>query len=187
MKQNTSELTRTKLKLQQQEENKSSQKVFNYEFLGNILIILSGVLPFIHVIVPDEPLVDKFFGYTSIHRFLYSVGTHGSLLLLASGVFIIIAILGKKEDNAITLKHLRLSLYSPCLSALFFISWVFIPDINYNLLAYVFFGIFVIIIGAYILFRVKEYLQYLRQVHDYKEMILNESLEFISHKLDNKS
>lgn len=187
MKQNNSELTKTKSKLQQQEEIKSAQKVFNYEFLGNILIILSGVLPFIHVIVPDEPLADKFFGYTSIHRFLYSVGTHGSLLLLALGVFIIISILGKKEDTSITLKHLRLSLYSPCISAIFFVSWVFVPQINYNLLAYLFFGVLVIITGILILNKVKEYLQYLRQSHDYKELVLNESLEFISQKLEKKS
>ena len=160
MKQNTSELTKTKLKLQQQEEIKSL-KVFNYEFLGNILIILSGVLPFIHVIVPDVPLEDKFFGYTSMHRFLYSVGTHGSLLMFASGVFIILSILGNKEDNTITLKHLKLSIYSPCISAIFFISWVFVPEINYNLLAYLFFGVLVIIIGILILNRIKYYLQYL--------------------------
>jgi len=183
MKQNTSELTKTKLKLQQQEEIKSL-KVFNYEFLGNILIILSGVLPFIHVIVPDVPLEDKFFGYTSMHRFLYSVGTHGSLLMFASGVFIILSILGNKEDNTITLKHLKLSIYSPCISAIFFISWVFVPEINYNLLAYLFFGVLVIIIGILILNRIKYYLQYLKESHDYKEMILNESLEFISQKLE---
>lgn len=151
-----------------------------------MLIILSGVLPFIHVLVPDEPLTDKFFGYTSIHRFLYSAGTHTSLLFLAMGVFIVVYILGKKEDSKITLKHLRLSMLSPFMSAIFFISWVFIPNVDYNFLAYTFFGILMIITGLFILYKVKEYLQYLRQVHDYKEMLLNEGLEFVNQKIDAK-
>ncbi len=186
MKQNTSELTKIKSKHQLQEEIKNPTKIFTYEFLGNMLIILSGVLPFIHVLVPDEPLADKFFGYTSVHRFLYSVGTHGSLLFLALGVFIVVYILGKKEDSKITLKHLRLSLYSPFLSALFFVSWVFVPQINYNLLAYIFFAVMIVLVGVMILYKVKEYLQYLRQVHDYKEMLLNEGLEFVNQKIDAK-
>jgi len=186
MKQNTSESTKTKSKHQLQEEIKNPTRIFTYELLGNMLIILSGVLPFIHVLVPDEPLEGKFFGYTSVHRFLYSVGTHGSLLFLALGMFVIISILIKKEDIKFTLKYLRLSLYSPFLSALFFVSWVFIPQINYNLLAYLFFAALVIIIGILMLSKVKNYLTYLRQVHDYKEMLLNEGLDFINHKIDNK-
>lgn len=187
MKQNNSELTKTKSKLQQQKGIKSSQKVFNYEFLGNILIILSGVLPFVHVIIPDDPLEDKFFGYTSIHRFLYSAGTHASLLFLTLGIFIIIYIMGEKEDSKMTIKHFKLSLFSPFMSAIFFLSWVFIPNVNYNLLAYTFFGILVIITGILILNRVKHYLQYLKDSHDYKELVLNESLEFISQKLEKES
>lgn len=187
MKQNTSELTKTKSKHQLQEEIKNPTKIFTYELLGNILIILSGVLPFVHVIVPDKPLEDKFFGYTSVHRFLYSVGTHSSLLFLAIGMFIIISILLKKEDIGLTLKYLKLSLYSPCLSAIFFVSWVFIPQINYNILAYIFFAILVIIIGTLMLLKIRNYLKYLRQVHDYKELLLNEGLEFVNHKLDRKS
>ncbi len=151
-----------------------------------MLIILSGVLPFVHVLVPDEPLTDKFLGYTSVHRFLYSAGTHASLLFLALGVFIVVYILGKKEDSKITLKHLRLSMLSPFMSAIFFISWVFIPNVDYNLLAYTFFGILMIITGLFILYKVKEYLQYLRHVHDYKEMLLNEGLEFVNQKIDAK-
>ena len=166
MKQNNLESTRIRSKHQLQEEIKANTKIFTYEFLGNILIILSGVLPFIHVLVPDDPLDDKFFGYTSVHRFLYSVGTHGSLLFLALGVFIVVYILSKKENSRITLKYLRLSLYSPFLSALFFVSWVFVPQINYNLLAYIFFTVIIILIGIIVLYKVKEYLQYLRQIHD---------------------
>ncbi|WP_430409138.1 hypothetical protein [Kordia sp.] len=174
------------MKHQLQKEIKNPSKIFNYELLGNVLIILSGVLPFVHVLVPDKPLEEKFFGYTSVHRFMYSAGTHTSLLFLTLGIFIIIYTLGKKEDLKITLKHLRLSLLSPFMSAIFFISWVFIPDINYNLLAYAFFGILVIIIGILILFKVKEYIEYLRQVHEYKELLLNEGLDFVNHKLGNK-
>lgn len=185
MKQNISELTKTKSKHQLQKEIKNSTKIFTYELLGNILIILSGVLPFIHVIVPDEPLTEKFFGYTSIHRFLYSAGTHTSLLFLALGIFIIIYSLSEKEDIRITIKHLRLSLLSPFMSALFFISWVFIPNVNYNFLAYTFFGVLIIITGVLILFKIKEYIEYLRQLHDYKELLLNEGLDFVNHKLDN--
>jgi hypothetical protein len=186
MKQNNLELIKTKSKHQLQEEIKNPTRIFTYELLGNMLIILSGVLPFIHVIVPDKPLEGKFFGYTSVHRFLYSVGTHGSLLFLALGMFIIISILIKKEDIKLTLKYLRLSLYSPFLSALFFVSWVFVPQINYNLLAYLFFAVLVLLIGILFLYKVKEYLQYLRQVHDYKQMLLNEGLDFINHKIDDK-
>lgn len=186
MKQNILELTKTKSRHQLQEGIKNSSTIFNYEFLGNILIILSGVLPFIHVIIPDKPLEDKFFGYTSVHRFLYSVGTHGSLLFLALGVFIIAYIFSKKEESKYTLKHLRLSLYSPFLSALFFVSWVFVPQINYNFLAYIFFAVIIVLLGIIILYKVKEYLQYLKQVHDYKEMLLNEGLEFVNHKIDSK-
>jgi hypothetical protein len=186
MKQDNLELTKTKSKHQLQKEIKNPTRVFTYELLGNMLIILSGVLPFIHVIVPDKPLEEKFFGYTSVHRFLYSVGTHGSLLFLALGMFIIISILIKKEDIKLTLKYLRLSLYSPFLSALFFVSWVFVPQINYNLLAYLFFAVLVLLIGILFLYKVKEYLQYLRQVHDYKQMLLNEGLDFINHKIDDK-
>ncbi len=186
MKQNILESTKTKSKHQLQEEIKKSKRIFRYEFLGNMLIILSGVLPFIHVAIPDRPLEEKFFGYTSVHRFLYSVGTHGSLLFLSLGIFVIIAILMKKEDNNLSLRYLRLSLYSPFLSALFFVSWVFIPQINYNLLAYVFFAVTIVIIGIFALYKVKEYLQYLRQIHDYREMLLNEGLEFVNHKIDEK-
>lgn len=184
MKQKNLELTKTKLKLQQQEGIKKPLKVFSYEFTGNILIILSGILPFIHVLVPDIPLQDKFFGYTSVHRFLYSVGTHGSLLLLGLGIFIIIQMLGKVENTKVTLRYLRLSLYSPCLSGLFFVSWVFIPQINYNILAYIFFVILIIITGILILNRFKDYLQYLKKAHEYRELVVNESLEFISQKLE---
>ncbi|WP_238528673.1 hypothetical protein U8527_08840 [Kordia algicida OT-1] len=151
-----------------------------------MLIILSGVLPFIHVIIPDEPLEDKFFGYTSVHRFLYSAGTHGSLLFTALGVFIIIYVLGKKNDPKITFRHLKLSLLSPLMSSIFFISWVFIPNVDYNLLAYTFFGILVILVSMLVLNKVKGYLKYLRQIHDYKEMLLNEGLEFVNHKIDSK-
>lgn len=149
-----------------------------------MLIILSGVLPFIHVLVPDEPLEDKFFGYTSIHRFLYSAGTHVSLLFLVLGVFLILHIFGKKENTRVTLKYLKLSLLSPFMSAVFFISWVFIPNVDYNLLSYTFFGIILIIISMFILFRIKEYLKYLREAYEYREVVVNESLEFISQKLE---
>jgi hypothetical protein len=155
--------------------------------MGNILIIFSGVLPFIHILVPDEPLDDKFFGYTSIHRFLYSVGTHGSLLFLGLGIFIIASILGKSENTSMTLKYLRLSLYSPCLSGLFFVSWVFIPQINYNILAYLFFAILILITGILILNKIKEYLQYIKESYEYRELVVNESLEFISQKLEKES
>lgn len=184
MKQKNLELTKTKSKLQQQREIKNITKIFTYELLGNILIILSGVLPFIHVLVPDEPLESKFFGYTSIHRFLYSAGTHTSLLFLVLGIFIVLYILGKKENSTITLRYLKFSLLSPFMSAVFFISWVFIPNVDYNMLSYTFFGILIIIVSTFILFRVKEYLQYLKKAYDYRELVVNESLEFISQKLE---
>lgn len=186
MKQNTSELKKTKLKLQQQKGIKNPLKVLSYEFLGNILIVFSGVLPFVHVLVPDKPLAEKFFGYTSVHRFLYSAGTHTSVLFLTLGIFIVIYTLRKKENINTTLKYLKLSIMSPFMSAIFFISWVFIPNVDYNLLTYTFFGILIVITGILILFKVKEYLQYLTEAHEYRELIVAESLEFISEKLEKR-
>lgn len=184
MKQNNSESTKTKSKPQLQKEVKNPLRILAIEFLGNILIITSGILPFIHVIIPDKPLEDKFFGYTSVHRFLYSAGTHASLLLLTIGIFIIISLLDKNNENIKTLtKHLRLCLLSPFISAVFFMSWVFIPNVNYNILAYSFFGVLIILISILVLLKIREYLKYLKQVYDYKELVLNEGLEYLGNKI----
>ncbi len=174
-------LTKIKLKLQQRRGNKSL-KYLIFETLGNILIYISGILPFIHVLFSDQKLESKFFGYSSIHRFLYSAGTHASLLFLVLGLLILIPILSK--DNIDYYKiNLKYSLLSPFISAVFFMSWVFIPGVNFNILAYFFIGICISAISVFLILKLMDYIKLIKISFIYKERLLEEGLNYINSEI----
>jgi len=136
------------------------------------------MLPFIHVLVPDQVLEDGFFGFSSVHRFLYSAGVHVGLLFLVLGVIINVAVL-TPEKITIIQRNLRWSLLSPFISGVFFMTWVFIPDVNYNLLAYIFIGGCICIIAVYALKKFITYIKILKLTLKYKERLVEEGLQFI--------
>lgn len=177
-------LTKIKLKRQQPKgKGKKSFKYLTFETLGNILIYVSGILPFIHVLFPDEKLDEKFFGFSSIHRFLYSAGTHASLLALVFGLLILIPILSK--DNIEFYKiNLKYSLLSPFISAVFFMSWVFIPGVNFNILAYTFIALCICSISVFLVIKLMDYIKLIKIAFTYKEKLLEEGLNFVNSELN---
>ncbi len=174
-------LTKIKLRLQLQKGNKSF-KYLTFETLGNVLIYISGILPFIHVLFPDDKLEEKFFGYSSIHRFLYSAGTHASLLFLVSGLLILIPILSK--DNIEFYKiNLKYSLLSPFICGVFFMSWVFIPGVDFNILAYLFIGLCISAISVFLILKLMNYIKLIKISFQYKERLLEKGLDFINSEI----
>ncbi len=153
-------MTKIKSKPQQQKDS-ISFKYLTIETIGNILIYLSGILPFIHVLVEDNPLPEKFFGYSSVHRFLYSAGTHASLLSLCIGLLFLITFLSEENVNHYK-KSIKYSLLSPFISAVFFMCWVMIPDVNFNILSYLFIGLCVSGISVFLMFKLLDYVNLLR-------------------------
>ena len=69
----------TKTKSNQLTHKIQVKKYFWLDLLGSCLILFSGLVPFSHILYPDKVLENKFFGFTSIHRFLYSLGVHLSV------------------------------------------------------------------------------------------------------------
>ncbi len=178
---NCNRLIKTKSKLQQQKVD--IRNIFITYFVGNLLILISGFLPFVHAFVKDVPLEDKIFGFTSVHRFLYSAGVHVAFLLLIIGVLVVINFSDKNNLNSIK-KNLYFSMISPFISGVFFLTWVFIPNVNYNFLAYSSLGIIItlaIILISYFLYK---HLKNLTYFFRYKEMILNEGLEILESNLE---
>ncbi len=175
------QLIKTKSKLQQQKVN--IKNVFITYFVGNFLILSSGFLPFVHAFVKDVPLKEKFFGFTSVHRFLYSAGIHVSFILLVIGVLVVVNFSDKSNINSIK-KNLYFSMISPFISGVFFLTWVFIPNVNYNFLAYASLGIIITLIIILISYFLYKYLINLIYFFRYKEMVLNEGLEIIESNLE---
>ncbi|CAL2093196.1 membrane protein of unknown function [Tenacibaculum sp. 190524A02b] len=118
-----------------------------------------------------------------MHRFLYSLGTHASLLFVIVGFLILLPLIDK--DNINYYKNtLKFSLLSPFISAMFFMTWVFIPGVNFNLLAYVFIGLCVSFIAVYLIFKLMEYIKYLKVNFLYKEKLLEKGIEYVDSKIN---
>ncbi len=161
----------SKIKIETQEQkakNKYKLRCLTYEFLGSILIYASGVLPFSHVFIEDVLLKDEFFGYSSIHDFMLNMEIRLSIILLVIGFLILISIF--QEDNLEAYKeNLKLALLSPFISTIFFMTWVFIPGINFNILAYVFIGATVCAIVVFSTLKVKQYIQLFNLISLYEK------------------
>ncbi|MEQ3501122.1 hypothetical protein ABMY20_15310 [Tenacibaculum sp. SSH1-16] len=169
------------MKHQPQKVN-DSFRILTIETIGNILIYLSGILPFVHVLVKDEPLNDKFLGYTSIHRFLYSAGTHSSLLFVTIGILILVTFLDNENISHFK-KTLKFSLLSPLVSATFFMSWVVIPDVDFNLIAYIFIGLCISGFSVFSILRFLDYVKLVKIKYIYKEQLLDKGLEFVESSI----
>jgi uncharacterized membrane protein (GlpM family) len=115
--------------------------------LGNTLIVLSGLLPFIHVLVPDVVTDEKVFGFSSWHRFLYSAGIHAGMLMFAFGMIILLSVLTERNVQEFR-DRIIYCLLSPFMSAMFFMAWVFFPDIDYSVLAYLFIAMLIVGVSA---------------------------------------
>ncbi len=166
----------------QQKDKINPLKYLTFETLGNTLIILSGVLPFAHVLIKDVKLPEKFFGYSSIHRFAYSLGNHLSLFFIVLGLLILIPIFDKDNIN-IYKNNLKFSLLSPFISATFFMTWVFIPGVNFNILAYTFIGLAISAISVFLVLKLMSYIKLLKITYIYKEKLLNKGLNYIDNNL----
>ena len=161
------------------------EKLFLIERVGYLLILLSGLLPFLHSFVKFEKLENKIFGFTSIQSFLYSFGVHLSILCLTLGVLLSISAIADHQKYRAVQVHLRYALISPFISAIFYCSWVFIPNVNYDLLAYVFLSIFICAISLLIFKRISSYIESMKRLSRYRETVLNNGLSYLKSKLTN--
>ncbi|MEW7289951.1 helix-turn-helix domain-containing protein [Aquimarina sp. 2304DJ70-9] len=139
------------------------------EKLGFLFILTSGVLPFVHSFVKHEVLEEKIFGFTSVHTFLYSLGVHLSVLFLVIGILMTVSVANDSSKYRVIQRYLQYSLISPFVSAIFYFTWVFIPDVNYNLLAYIFLTLFICAISVIIFYRISKYINLLKS--DYKDQL----------------
>lgn len=166
----------------QQLSNKKAYTYLFYELFGNILIYLSGILPFVHVLIPDNKLENKFFGYSSIHRFAYSLGNHASMLFIVLGLLLLIPLLSESNVDYYR-RNLKYALLSPFISAVFFLCWVFIPEVNFNILAYTFIGLCVSAISFFLTLKLMDYLSLVKLNYLYKEELLNKGIEYLDSKI----
>lgn len=143
-------------------------------------------MPFVHSFVKHEVLEEKVFGFSSIHLFLYSFGVHLCAFLLVIGVLMTTSVANKPSRYQVIQNYLRYSLISPFISGIFYLSWVFIPDVNYNLLAYIFLALLICVISLLIFFRVLKYINTLKHVSRQKENILNDGMSYLKSKLHKK-
>lgn len=176
--------TKTKLNHQEEAETDSFKSFFRLYLLGNLFILLSGVLPFIHVFIPYKELDIKIFGYPSYQQFFYSAGTHFAFLLLTVGLLINLTSLTKQNLNSFQ-NSIKYTLLSPLISALFFLSWVFFPGVNYDVLAYVFLAGILTILSVIILFGLIKYVANIRERVELQEKVIKKSLDSIDKKLTN--
>lgn len=153
------------------------------EKLGFLLILLSGLMPFVHSFVKHEVLEEKIFGFTSVHLFLYSLGVHLSILFLVIGVLLIISVVNSPARYKIVQNYLRYSLISPFISSIFYLSWVFIPDVDYNLLAYIFLSLFICSISLIIFYQILRYINTLKLINKHRENVLKDGLSYLKSKL----
>ncbi len=179
----------TKTELSHQEDNqeiKTKNKgltLFFIEKVGFLFILLSGLMPFVHSFVEREILTEKFFGYPSIQAFLYSLGVHLSILFLVIGVLLIISVVNSPARYKIVQNYLRYSLISPFISSIFYLSWVFIPDVDYNLLAYIFLSLFICSISLIIFYQILRYINTLKLINKHRENVLKDGLSYLKSKL----
>lgn len=135
------------------------------QILGNTLIVLSGLLPFIHVLVPDVVTDEKVFGFSSWHRFLYSAGIHAGMLMFAFGMIILLSVLTERNVQEFR-DRIIYCLLSPFMSAMFFMAWVFFPDIDYSVLAYLFIAMLIVGVSAAGIIQLIRFLTSLRKDSD---------------------
>ncbi|GGX11235.1 helix-turn-helix domain-containing protein [Aquimarina muelleri] len=166
----------TKTELSPQEDNQEIKiknkglNLFFIEKVGFLFILLSGLMPFVHSFVKDETPENKIFGFTGIQAFLYSLGVHLSILFLVIGILLIISVVNSPARYKIVQNYLRYSLISPFISSIFYLSWVFIPDVDYNLLAYIFLSLFICFISLIIFYQILRYINALKV--DYKNQLI---------------
>ena len=165
---------------------KSKFSLFTLEFFGNILIVTSGVIPFIHVLIPDDRNGENVFGFDNLHVFMYSLGNHAALFLLTVGILLVATLPQNNSRLEGTQFWLRLTLISPFISALFFMSWVFIPDVNFDIITYIVLGVTITILSILILLRVYKYLNNIKQLTQHRELIVEQGLDYINTTLENR-
>ncbi len=181
----------TKKKLKHQEDKgkaktlgeSKTQHLFLIERLGYLFILFSGLVPFLHSFVKFEKLEEKLFGFTSIQSFLYSFGVHLSILFLTIGVLFAISVGTSDSRYKVIQHHLRYALISPFISAIFYCTWVFIPNVNYDLLAYVFLTIFICVLSVLIYRRITNHIEAIKVLSEHKETVLNNGLSYLKTKL----
>lgn len=174
--------TKMKLKLQQQKDRIKPLKYLTFELIGNILILISGILPFVHVFIEDVKLEHKFFGFSSIHKFSYSLGTHLSLFFIVLGLIVLIPTLDKNNIESFK-NNLKYSLFSPFISAVFFMTWVFIPGVNFNFLAYTFMASCICFVSIFLVSKLRSYIKVLKMTFLYKEKLVDNGLSYLESKL----
>ncbi|WP_162144488.1 hypothetical protein [Aquimarina latercula] len=165
-------------------ENDKRVNLFFIERLGYFLVLISGILPFLHSFIKHETLEEKLFGFTSVQSFLYSFGVHLSILFLVIGVLCSISVASSASKYKTIQSHLRYTLISPFVSAVFYNTWVFIPNVNYDLLAYIFLTLFICSISVLIFYRIYKYIETLKLVNKHKETVLNNGLTYLKSKLN---
>ncbi len=160
------------------EKNTAGSSLFFIEKLGYFLILISGLMPFVHSFVKKKVLEERFFGFPSIQSFLYSLGVHLSILFLVIGILMAISVANSPSRYKIIQNYLRYTLISPFVSGVFYLTWVFIPNVDYNLLAYIFLALIISVLSLIIFGRVLKYINILKL--DY-----NEQLDFIKSSISN--
>lgn len=165
-------------------KNKAGANLFFIEKLGFFIILVSGIMPFVHSFVKHKVLEEKLFGFTSVHLFLYSLGVHLCAFFLVIGVLMIISVANNPTRYKIIQHYLRYALISPFVSGVFYLSWIFIPDVNYNLLAYVFLSLLICVISLFIFRSILNYINTLKNISKHKEDILNDGMSYLKSKLN---
>ncbi|GAA4106205.1 hypothetical protein GCM10022393_00530 [Aquimarina addita] len=171
--------------------DKNISSLFIIEKIGYFLILISGVLPFVHSFIKHEVLDERLFGFTSVQSFLYSFGVHISILFLSVGIFFVTYIPSTEDRYKEVQKLLRYTLISPFASAIFYNTWVFIPNIDYNLMAYIFLSIFICVISIFIFFKINKAISiskvtYEGQLNRLRNSINSIKLNFSQNSLPNK-
>ncbi len=164
-------------------DHSKTEHLYLIERIGYFCILFSGLVPFLHSFVKFEKLEEKIFGFTSVQSFLYSFGVHLSILLLTVGVLFAISVGSSSSRYKIIQYHLKYALISPFVSAIFYCTWVFIPNVNYNLLAYVFLSIFICVISILIFHRITNYIEAIKIMIKHKEDVLNNGLNHLKTEL----
>ncbi|WP_271782246.1 hypothetical protein [Aquimarina algiphila] len=162
---------------------RANLKLLYIEKLGILLILISGLMPFVHSFVEREILEEKLFGYPSIQAFLYSLGVHLCVLFIVIGVLMTISVANTSSRYKIIQNYLRYSLISPFVSGVFYLSWVFIPDVDYNLLAYIFLSLVISVMSVIIFYQFLKYINVLKHINKHRENVLRDGLSFLKSKL----
>lgn len=147
------------------EDQTKKESYILIQILGNTLIILSGLLPFVHVLVPDEVTGEKVFGFSSWHRFLYSAGIHAGMLVFAFGMILLLSVLTERNVQEFR-ERIIYCLLSPFISAMFFMAWVFFPGIDYSVLAYLFIAMLIAGVSVGAILQLIRYLNSFRNTMD---------------------